>query len=381
MLRKRVTELVAIMGVTLMSNCTNTGQVKTSESKETPALVNFDLTECLSNLDEEISCSLKPDQVLELKDTKGALSNGFGVEEICGDRMVVANNHAVCLYELPSGRLLMDVGSPRAMSGAVFAGNDESLLIFKNSWQDNVTTASQYGVGNEATQTVRRPLYGDIDFESDSSFIATNARGFAGGQVCLYRLNNRLEAVDSVPLPLRMQPQQDHFYVIYPLKQDGKGLNVFLNDTVYEVSFAGGAHPIVALDFGDKKVPEDLTIRRVGNAQDYFKALEPYIDLQFIDKFGDYLFCRFENGGNVYNCIFDCESGKMAYSRKGEEGSWGISLDINGHTLCSWPVAIWQDNLLFVVPADVMNRITGENGVNPGIAMLPMEALKAKLKK
>lgn len=378
---------IGALCLTVLGGCANKLS-KETDAADAPVLVDCKFTECLDRDDDVLSCNLATDRIFELKNAEEILSEEFAINEINGNRMVVSTNDAALLFEIPSGELLANVSvgdDMKNVSNAVFSGDDDNLWVVKRDWRNRTTTFRQYDANNKPEQTIlTHDSFGDVKFYTDSTFLATNSIGFDGGQFYLYILNKRFEKTDSVMFPVAIEPQEDYFLIDCPLQSDGNEFNscIFTSDTLYNVSSALDVNPIVALDFGDKKLPEDITMKRIGNVMEYYKAMEPYIYLTHINKFGDFLFCHFEHGANAYHTIFDCKSGKLLYSRKRTDGKWGISLDVNGEKFCSWPTAIWQDNLIFGVPAKIMNNITGQKNDNAvWLATLPLSSLANALKK
>ncbi len=358
------------------------------EDQNANQIISLDLSECLNTTtNDRLQFTIDPADIIELQGSEEFYPDScYLITEICDDIMVAANSKVAKAFRLPTGEIVASVShcgknedEYTHIGDATVTGAEESnLIILSGDWTTDSAEIRCYD-HNNMTRFSHTKLYGDIRNESDSTFIATNALGFSGGQRKLYRLNSNFEKIDSVNLPEFMEPQEAYFYLECPIKYDGKELYVFLNDTIFTLSNTYDATPIIALNYGDKRIPYDVEAKRYKTRAERLKALEPYINMMYIDKFGNYLITLYETDGNTYKTILDTESGNVVWNKKLEaDDAYGVELQINGTTVKSFPYTIWNDNILFGLTGKEMGEIYGKPTKNSGIVLLPLSTFKNK---
>lgn len=354
-----------------------------------PQIVNINLEECLNTPGGARQIEIDTCKIFALKNSE-TFSDGYRIEEIYGDTMVVISNTVANVYKLPDCELLESVSRQgtgedeykRIGDATLPVSGERGVIITAGYWLTDDETIRHYDSDNNMTCSIDTKLYGDIRKESDSIYIATNWLGFAGGQRKLYRLDSRFERIDSVNLPEYMEPQEAYFYLDCPIKYDGESLYVFLNDTIYTLSENYDAIPRIAIDYGSKHMPDTIVAKRFRTREEFREAQKPYIDLKYIDKCGDYLISTYVYNNNTYKTIFDAESGDVVWTNKSEgDSGYGIEWNINGVTVSAVPHITWNGNLVLELEAEDMSRIYGKPTENAGVALLPLDTLKSKFPK
>ncbi len=362
----------------LMSGCASKSN-DVADANNPVTVINFcDSTTAVNN---QIIIPIDLDNIIAFEDSEDWASKGFGTD-VVGDDMIITNGSDVFLYNIPTGKKIRSVShlgkeqnEYRHISDVVCG--DDGLWIVESHWQDSTSVLRLYGgTDNELMSAIKKGHIGDLAACADSGYLATNALSFAGGDFYLYRLDKSFNAVDSVFLKHRA-PRKDIFQETIGIGHDGKSFITVFNDTIFSISQSLELAPVVALDYGDKKMPDSISHMKYPDINDFTKAISPYINLTWLKKCDDLLFSRYELEDNIYLSIFDCNTGERLLHSKITNDNYGLNLDVNSTTIYPEICGIWDGNLLIKIPADDAAKITGN--ACAAIAMLPIDTLRGKL--
>lgn len=318
---------------------------------------------------------------------EGVIGN-FRIHDIYNDSVLLEYSNKLYIYKLPEGRFVSVLShygqGPEEyldIYKAFFSMDGESVCVMDGSWRGMKTKIIGYGRDAEFKEKTDLDNYYSDIIRKDNKYIAVNGISYSGGWFKLYEMNDRfgIEKIANLPESLDLN---ETFNALKILSDDGKHPYVFVKDTLFSVSDDLEIFPIVGFNYGSNGIPKGVVRKNYPSLLAYLKATEKYTVLRDAIKLGPILYCEEESAGKAYFNLFDCENGRILYSRYGKDkSSCGITFKNGDITFQGFPRRLmWRDNILFSVPDYVMAEIFGYDDINSGLLAIPINKFKKMLK-
>ena len=353
------TLLIALMPVILAACSTNTADNK---------IVTVDLATNLLCADtgsaEEIF------QVKSMLHPAVTDSTMMSFPEFCGtdgDRLYL-------MQRSMSGTRLMlfDSRSGKCLSSFDHTGNGpgeygDMLSVYRNPESD-LWTVYDSRAQKILNYTTAGEFIDAIDFSTTRS-ITPLGKGWVGenkrkddAYKVFYRFGNRMELIDSIVSPVKWHITREGVSSVSRLQPAGNTVYWHENDTLYTIPSKGNMSPQVAFNLGQYKMPkfESYETERAerGKYLTYFAFATD-----------DAVLVYYMHDERCTGQVYSKADGTLRYSiTTPMEESVGFPLVVDGTTYHGFPSELTHDgSVLFLVMADEMAAITGDDETNPAI--------------
>ena len=205
--------------------------------------------------------------------------------------------------------------------------------------------------------------FGDFEPLGDN-FIALSFPGTCEAGTMAYKLNSRLQPVDSVVVSPNRETSKGFITLLPVTRMNGKPC-LQLRDTIFSFDNMHDRKPLVALNTGSLHLPEEIEDdfnRRAERSQ--------YINGMSAICWKSLVFVKYYYGENAYRDIWDKDSGKLIYRSK-DPMAYGFPIErADGTTVNVWPQYSDENQLVGLIPS---NSEDPEEEANPGVFMISLK--------